>query len=749
MSEFPYGKYHRYPLVQQLRHQTQDMDAATFRIYLRETFSSVEELLTPLVEKQVSTPHRQKKVFRTVMQKILTYPSQGDTREISGRTLLDQVIREAAQVEDQTEVTEALETLVKSLTAKPRPSWEFVRHVKTIQRKQMVGLTFVGALGLMGAVTGANGTSFPQAGARDQEEKVEVETAPKRHILPLEMSLLEESELTFDTPLHYDELLSIAESIKQRHQSARYPKEEYSQTIAFLLGDLASTDAQKRFLLRKERDGYVRVQLEQEQPLGESRPTDILIIGAEIESLTTAMHAATAGHQVTLLYSGPLGGIASDKGANMRYFDHMSEAVTFKQKELFQKVFRMEAKNAWAIPKGIDVRIERYFFRHYPSIRLIKTDSYRTIEVGMQEGKIAFVRTAEGQEIAPRSVIDTSPSGSVASQTSIPRTLDTPHLGYGLVFDITGIAQKDFTHLYVDAKPLDLEAIMMFAGVTSDMVKGAGHLAAKIQRYQQLSNSRDIAHAGPYVSFGFKRIGYAYDLYMHFLALHDGDHQLHQLNQDRIPDGLNIAFRGQTATCNSLSYRTFQGSMRPQFQNEHNLHTDEQFTSLRDREIPALEEFLQKLFSNPSIEVHLPEQLYVRKAHVAYQTLHKPELTDFQYDGAGLAAKYPNDVRSMTPRYQGDTLQHSIAEIQAKVRELRWKIDPRSAMTEVPNLYLLSKSAFPPLYSGAMRIQQNLIGLGYMTVEHITNPTVPVPPQGKQEGYKRPGPEMLESYLGQ
>lgn len=746
-EEFTYNRYGHYPLVRYLREQVPEMPKLTRDIYLRETFSPYEQEIKSLVSEHTSSLKQQKKAYHRVWKQILTQTTLEEDVPRTAHEAIDNAIRQAARVESHTEIREALSHLVENTEGPSVSIRDIVNSSILHYNKRLLGLSFVSALGIMGAVTGHNNVHFQQAGAENTRLASTKEFRPEIEILPFELSMFEKEKLPLDVPLIYDDILSLAQTLKQRQLSENISREIYTQTITFLLGGLDPSDAQSTFVITTSKDGYVRTKLKQQEPSLEKHQTDILIVGGEIESITTAMHAVTAGYNVTLLYSGPLGGIASDKGANMRYFDHMNEAVTFKHKELFQQILRMEAKNSWAIPKGIDVRIERYLTRKYPSLRLIQTGSYRSLNLATRGKLISYVRTQEGLVIVPQHVIDSSPSGSIASKTPLPRSLDTPHLGYGVVFDISDVGQADFTHLYMDPARLSLDALMMLADVTEEEVHAAAHLQAKIQQYLGLSHVRDIAHAGPYVSFGFKKIGYAYDLYMHFLALRNSDMRLQQLNRDRIPDGLNIAFRGETATCNSLSYRSFQGSMRAQFQNEHNLHFDKEFASLREIEIPSLEVFLQKLFSKPSISVQLPQELYVRKAHISFQTQHSPQLSDFQYKGSGLSAKYPNDVRSMTPRYTGDTLQHSIAEIQAKMRELRWKIEPRHAMTEIPNLYMVSKSAFHPLYSGAMRIQQNLIGLGYMTVEEIRTSQTQTRSFQKQEGYHRPGAEMLEAYL--
>ena len=469
----------------------------------------------------------------------------------------------------------------------------------------------------------------------------------------------------------------------------------------------------------------------------ESKQADILVVGGELESITTAMAAADRGENVILLYSGSLGGLSSEEGGNLKYFDAMTSApMTSVQKKIMHEALGMEEGNEWSLPDNVSGRLLEYLRSNYPQIKLIETKTLNSVHVGIEDDAIHSVTTEEGLKLDAKNVIDSDPELRVAEKSGLNATFESPNISYGLVFDVNGIQNSDLKKL-VSKGELDPNHILSMANCNFEDIKNNAELVAK---YHDLEKTFNTATEFPnkYTSYGYRSLGLAYDFYMNCLEIKErsGDEALSELNKDRTSwnkdwkiddmNGFNISMREGGATFNSINYNfTDKTSIR---QGDHNLRADRdsRIERIRDIEIPSLQAFLRNVTGNQNLSVRMPKELYVRRSAALYQTLNKENKDDFHHDGqSGLWARYKNDIRAALPRDGRDEMNNRVWETESDTPLPTWRIDPKKSFTEVKGLFVIGKSAGTnPDFNGALRIGQNAIGQGYELVRAIASGSI-------------------------
>lgn len=504
------------------------------------------------------------------------------------------------------------------------------------------------------------------------------------------------------------------EEVERYHQTLRLltsAKEQWPQAVKFQVieegGDLAIKP------LNWQENVAVKEEIK----------SQTLIVGGELESITTAMQAADRGMQVVLLYAGPLGGLSADTGGNMRVFDANGKvAETEVQQRILHDALGMDSKNHTSLPSNIDGRLMSYLQKRYPNIRLVNTESYNSLHLKKaSDNKISSILTQEGVHIEAVDTIDTDPELRVSEKAGLPMNVEMPRMAYGMVFDLKGLTEERVHEMNVVDK-LKPEKIMALVGVSSDEIMKDPALEEKYKALQEGLGGNHITQiVNQYEAYGFVGLARAFDFYMQCLEIKAPSEQkevLKELNERRSVNGFNITFREGEATLNSISYH-YPKVVK---QHDHNLYKDEQFADLREVEVPYLQKFMQSI-GGKDLQVVMPHQLYVRQASASFTTLKKMQESDLGLEkpGDSLAMHYEIDVRGALPRDQYDTTLERIAHIKKGHETFYWKIDDQNAFTPIPHLYAVSKSAASAEMVGGQRILQNLIGTGFLLVNRIAN----------------------------
>lgn len=577
---------------------------------------------------------------------------------------------------------------------------------------------FLAAVTALGAFAVKDAAGFDQNTKSSPVAMTESVQQPQRF---LRQDLLDDDTYLYaGSKLTYSDILRRVKQLRLRFFRADVPKEvqqRVQNSISMLLSSKELWPQAVRYAIVQEGEYFTLVpEVPQNVPeMSRTAHADIVILGGELESITTAIHAADAGKSVILLWSGALGGVSSDTGANMRYFDYADVAVTPGQQKLMQVALSMTPENKWAIPADTSARLLTYLKNSYPDIELIQTKTYDTLLV-KKSVNLASMLTEEGVQVSAESFIDSTPEAVLAEKSSLPVSMETPHLGYGMVFTVKGLDQA--TLIAMNKSPLlNPDTMLKSLGVSLEAVKTAGQLMQSYSALKALSGTTDTWSPNQHASFGFHRLGKSYDFFMRLLELRSPDTELALLNKDRVPDAFNVSFSGGDATLNSLSYRTFKGSPKAVRQNAHDIHVDPEFSLIRDIEIPSLQKFLQRL-AGKDLQIITPKELYVRKSHFSVQTPFEPADAVITEPSADLTMRYPIDVRAATAIDSYDKTREKIAALQEQYpKVIEWTIQADQARTDIPNLYVISKNATDPHFSGCLRIMQNLMGVGYKVIE--------------------------------
>lgn len=436
---------------------------------------------------------------------------------------------------------------------------------------------------------------------------------------------------------------------------------------------------------------------------------DVVIVGGEFEAVVTAMAAADRGMKVALLYAGSLGGLVSDTGGNLRYFDGIPGTPRpTEQLRLFHDGLGMARGNLVSLPTDISARLRRYLARRYSGrIISVETASYDSLHVAKDGSSISHLSTDEGVVVTGRRYVDMDPESRVAEKAGLPITIDTPNMSYGVVFDVTGIQPGDWANLRRGSL-VSPARILAFAGVPESAAHRGNSLAAYVAK-QRRRQGQNFVCTSTYYRFGYSALAEGFNLYMHCLGAREPSNAgLQWLNSVRCTSGFNISQYGGRTTFNSISYHLPMTVL----QHDHNLQTDAAFSPIRDIDMPALTRYLQWVTGNSRIRVVMPRQFYVRTPTAFFPTVRPYEPNDFvSHPQTRLWMVYEMDFRDARPRDRFEyPLFHSM--FAGNGGRKRWDCRPTSTDTTIPNLFLLNKCAMTPRYSGGLRILQNLTSTG-------------------------------------
>lgn len=446
---------------------------------------------------------------------------------------------------------------------------------------------------------------------------------------------------------------------------------------------------------------------------------DLVIVGAELSSLCTAIEAAEKGMHVVVVYAGPLGGLSADTGGNLRYFDIMQPSShPIGQAKLWHEA--MGSKAWMSIAPDTDSRIRSYLTTHYANrIELIKTKSYDGLWVEMSGHAIKQVDTPEGVAATAPVFIDGDPESRVAEKSGVPYTTDTPHMSCGMTFDVSPIDEDTLDRL-ADDKRVSPEAIERMAGVTAAQV-AADPLASAVLKKLQVNIATDFVIRGPDHAYGFCGLAAGYGFYAACVAIRSPSDDLTWLNQRRYVSGFNIARFGTKCAFNSISYRF----MKNWLQHSHSLDIDPTFAPIRNTEMPLLTTYLRAISELPSLEVRMPPQFYIRSSTAFFTLLHPYTASEFNGPKTGpYYTHYPMDLRDLFFR-EKDNFATVTKYVKAAKGKNFWTARASAAETTVPNLYLVNKCGVTPTYSGGLRTEQSAINLGAAVVDALATKQLP------------------------
>lgn len=496
--------------------------------------------------------------------------------------------------------------------------------------------------------------------------------------------------------------------------------EKYKNTVGLLLSAKRDYPQAVKFNVRikNEKCQIEPIDWQENIEVKKKFNSDVVIYGGELESVVTAVEAADKGLSVTLVYSGVLGGLSSDTGGNMRYFDAVSGLkVSSAQKKIMHDALKMEKDNEWSIPDNVSEKLSIYLQKHYKNkIHIIPTASYNSTHLNIANNKINNILLKEGVKISATRFIDVEPESILAEKAGIPMTIETPNLAYGMVFDVKNLSSQDL-HQLTSSENLDPDKILKHFKINKNIIFSDQKLAKKY--YTLKNNLNKPTKANKYVSYGYSAAAEAFDFYMNCLEIKSSNEErgkIHELNQARRSGGFNVASHKNSATFNSISYQFGSISKKAIRQNDHSLTKDKQFSNLREIEIPGLEQYLQFVCHNNNLVVRMPNQLYVRQAPAIFETKNNYNNSDFtaKYNPNILQMSYPNDVRGFELRDQFD--QVSLVNFEQPL----WNINPNTTQTNIDNLNIIGKSAVQGQYMGALRIIQNLMSTGVALVDQET-----------------------------
>lgn len=446
---------------------------------------------------------------------------------------------------------------------------------------------------------------------------------------------------------------------------------------------------------------------------------DVAVVGGELESVVAAMIAADAGFRVLLLYAGPLGGLSSDAGGNLRYFDGSQTAPRpAAQRRLMHEGLGMTTDNLWALPDSVSARLQQYLEKRYGArIRVLPTRSYNSLLVEREGGGISGIQTEEGAWIRADRYLDTDPEARLSEKAGLSLDLETPSLAAGLVFNVQGLALEGWRRLdsFHRRSPGEIASL---AGAAASPAPGKPTTEAleKLRRVR----SRDRPRRTRHTAYGYSTLGEAFHLFMlskaERLAEREGPGRrlaaIRSLNEVRVTSGFNVSLNGSPAF-NSLSYRF----PVPLLQHDHEI-SEERFRAFREVEGPGIQEFLRRVTGNPGLVVRLPRQFYVRKASAFVRTRWSYSASAFRSGSlSGWWMSYPMDFRGLQPMDRGEAYQLRALFFGGSLGRPAWRCLPETSVTEVSNLWSINKCSVTPRYFGGLRILQNLINTSAALVE--------------------------------
>jgi hypothetical protein len=554
--------------------------------------------------------------------------------------------------------------------------------------------------------------AFLSVGCGRGSGAVEASPAIETAGVPIDSVLIDDNVLVPGMPVNTRDLQYRIEDLRHRlsvgdEADPKRPKME--ATIEFI--ESARSNHSQCLRFRVVVDGkFISLEplddLSFEVP-GGTRQFDVIVIGGEIESVTTAMAFARKGKSVGLIYAGPLGGLCSDEGGNLRFFDgYWKTPRPDEQRELYRSAFRMG--DFVALPTQMHRKIRDFINSQYANrIELIEVDSYEGLRVNRSNDRIDSIDTKEVGRLEAQVFVDAEPESRIAEKAGLPFDSLTPNLPYGLVFDIPQISRFDILSLIRNIR-LSPEAIAAFAGVDLALANSNSFAKAALEKLRK-DIATDFAHDRGNYWLGFKAAAEGFNLYMQLKGMTSDDERLKFLNRARRTSGFNIALNGGVGNFNSISY-SFGFTI---LQHAHSLTNDDRLRAIREVEIPELQKFMRYVTGNENLWVRIPDQFYVRKSTAHFKTKHPYVRTDFkreQPESGNRWMMYPMDYRSISPRNQREKVQFNRLFWSGDV--VYWQCRPNVCETEIENLFLLNKSMLTPEFSGATRILQNFITTG-------------------------------------
>jgi hypothetical protein len=442
---------------------------------------------------------------------------------------------------------------------------------------------------------------------------------------------------------------------------------------------------------------------------------DVVIVGAELSSLSTAIAAAERGFSVVVVYAGPLGGLSADTGGNLRYFDVMTGTSHPPcQLKLFRQGLGMGG--LVAVPPQTDRRLSAFFGSNYAGrISFVRTRSYDSLHADRSPGRLEAITTDEGVRIRGTYFLDMDPESRVAEKSGIPMDINTPHLSYGVVFDVAGLTEPCWEALK-GHELIQPEQIMRLAGVIPEVLHASQRASHSRERLTK-ELARDFTHVYDTYAYGYCALAQGFDFYMQCRELVEPSDDLRWLNERRCMSGFNISKQPRAATFNSVSYRLAKNIL----QHSHSLHDDD-FAPIRRTEIPALQAYLHYVTGSDLLRVRMPNQFYVRKATAFFSTLHPYQPSEFNLPpSTPFHTHYLMDLRDLSPRdnYGWRIVVRNMAISKGKYF---WECRPSATYTRIQNLFLVNKCAATPAFFGGQRIEGNQINLGAALIESLAPP---------------------------
>ncbi|GIW67018.1 MAG: hypothetical protein KatS3mg095_0916 [Candidatus Parcubacteria bacterium] len=400
---------------------------------------------------------------------------------------------------------------------------------------------------------------------------------------------------------------------------------KYIKTVRFLAGAKILYPQAVKFQIIDQRENFKIEPTDYYENINIEREItgDVIIIGGELESVIGAIKAAKKGYKVILLYEGNLGGLSSDNGGNMRFFDFVENAsVTPEMKELFDRLGMTERDDKrWVIPANVSQKLIN-LLSNYPNITIIQTKTLNSLLIEKEGKKIKFIITEEGIKISGDKFIDSSPEGIIAEKAGVPFTVETVNISYGVVFDVKNLNAEDLERL----EKITKEDVLKILNMSEEEIMSLPELKDKYLSFlnaleKSKNDGRQAVNVGFFTRYGYSVLGRAIDLYLTYLTQTQRSF-IHDINERRIETGFNIAINQEngyyTATFNSLSYRT----EKSYHQGDHNLREDNDilFQVIRE-DLKNVEDFLRKLLGNEKLKLIIPKELYVRQATKNYSPL--------------------------------------------------------------------------------------------------------------------------------
>jgi curved DNA-binding protein CbpA/translation elongation factor P/translation initiation factor 5A len=501
--------------------------------------------------------------------------------------------------------------------------------------------------------------------------------------------------------------------------------EQFVTTVRFLLSIRVLYPQATKFKL-VESGGYLKldpVDYQEKIEVKEIAEGDVIIVGNELESVVGAIAAAKNGKKVIFVYSGPLGGLSSDKGGNMRYFDFVPEAsVTPEIREVLKVLEMNQPGKQWVIPNGVEEKLLTLIQEKYPNIQLLNTRTFNSILVNKKNRKIESILTEEGQEIKGAYYLDTTPDGILAIKAGIPFTVETLNLAYGVVFDLKYLTENDLRRL----ENIKIDRVLEISNLTLDEVTRNEELKTL---YEELRKTPKGANKYEfYTRWGYQFLAKAFKFYLKAKALKNPqDVLLQKTAEEMIVDGFNVAIRdsenGYEATFNSLSFN----SDKSYHQGDHNiLKENDLLFQMARRAVEEFGEFIKELTGNQYVKPIIPEELYVRQQTVAFKNLPLEEFLSSKGEGGKFS--YGWDTRGIRERNPGDDtskIYNTTLKLLRKMSpsgslKLKWNV--ASSHTQLlENLFGVGKNFCDPEVAPTYRIIHNLMLVMVDLVNNLDN----------------------------